>query len=501
MKKLKLDGRLRLSSFFLPSGTKQPGALELPGHALLIESGFIRQSTAGIFTLLPYGQRVVDKLERRIDNVMQSIGASKLAMPTLHSKSLWQKTGRWANSELFKLTDRKGSEYCLAPTHEEHVTKLVSNEVNGYKQLPVRLYQINRKYRDEMRPRGGMLRGKEFLMKDLYTFDDGVDAAKSTYEQVSAAYKALFSSLETPFLVAKADSGNIGGELSHEYHLPSDTGEDTLLHCSACNHVANQELATTQPLQGEGEVQRFAHAAFPDTIFFDVCLPTGRLPNMLQVERQAKQCDPSVVKLLAVQAPQGEAFGIRRAGAVVYTLDSQRSLQVEAGDACPSCSSPLAAVKAIEVGHTFYLGAKYAKQLAFTYSTKENKLAHPEMGCHGIGVTRLLAALAEIKRDEVGLRWPTGLAPFKSVIVASENSGEVAEALYDRLDDAVIDDRFDKGPMYRIKEAERQGIPNILVLGKNIELAEDIAEQWIEVSRRPQSSKKLHKIQIKHLGL
>ncbi|ORY75468.1 hypothetical protein BCR37DRAFT_341509, partial [Protomyces lactucae-debilis] len=404
---------------------------------LLIETGFIRPANAGIFTLLPYGQRVVDKLEERIDQAMQSIGASKLAMPTLQSKSLWQKTGRWANPELYKLADRKGSEYCLAPTHEECVTKLVSHEVNGYKQLPVRVYQMTRKYRDEMRPRGGMLRGKEFIMKDLYTFDDGSQAAQLTYEQVSAAYTHLFKSLETPFLVAKADSGNIGGDLSHEYHLPDASGEDTLLHCPSCNHVANQELATTLPIDAERETQRFAHASFPDTIFFDVSLPKGRVANMLQVERQARQCD------------------------------STRSLQVEAGDSCPSCHQPLAAVKAIEVGHTFHLGTKYSKQLDFTYSTQENKLEHPEMGCHGIGVTRLMAALAEIKRDETGLQWPPGIAPFKTLIVASEKTEALAQVLYDRLDDAVIDDRFSKGLMYRVKEAERQGIPNIIVLGKN----------------------------------
>lgn len=466
----------QLSKMFVPSGTITTTPLEKggggKGHGLLLKAGMVRQNSSGVFSVLPLGQLVVDKLERHIDSFMQGLGASKLSLPTLAQKSLWTQSGRWESSgkELFKLVDRNASELCLSPTHEEAVTKLVAAEVNGYKQLPVRVYQINRKYRDEPRPRAGLLRGKEFLMKDLYTFDDGVEAAQKTYQDVKSAYDQLFKSLDLPMMVAEADSGNIGGNLSHEYHLPASIGEDTLLKCSECEYTANQELARARLPDSDSDdslkIHRFAHGIYRDTVVFEVQIPRGGKVNMIQALRQAQKCDSSVTHLIPLRSDDTNPVNAR---ALIHKLNNECLTQVNAGDACPECNDGhLEDVQAIEIGHIFHLGTKYSRAMNFKYSTADNTINYPEMGCHGIGISRLIAAIAEVRSDKFGLNWPAPIAPFKRVIVVEcgleSKAIEIARQGAFAID--AIDDRSGKSVGYKVKELQLIGVPHIIVIGK-----------------------------------
>ncbi|RUS22921.1 hypothetical protein BC937DRAFT_94918, partial [Endogone sp. FLAS-F59071] len=240
--------RNRLSKMFVPTSKENflsSNLNSVASHQLMLRAGFIRQSASGVYSLLPFALRTLEKLERIIEEEMRAIDAQKLSLPILLSSEAWKQTGRWESSggELFRLKDRKHADFLLAPTHEEEITQLVANEVTSHRQLPLRLYQIGRKYRDEMRPRSGLLRGREFVMKDLYTFDATEEEAASTYEDVRRAYTRIFKRIGVPFAVADADTGNIGGTKSHEYHFTSQVGEDSLLVCPECGYTANEERA------------------------------------------------------------------------------------------------------------------------------------------------------------------------------------------------------------------------------------------------------------------
>ncbi|CCG83534.1 Predicted protein, partial [Taphrina deformans PYCC 5710] len=404
------------------------------------------------------------------------------SLPTLAPRQLWEASGRWESTgaDLFRLKDRRSTDLCLSPTHEEAVTKLVAGEVNGYRQLPVRVYQVGRKFRDEMRPRGGLLRGREFLMKDLYTFDDGAEAASRTYAQVRAAYAAFFESLEVPVLVADADSGNIGGESSHEYHLPSAAGEDTLLKCSACAYVANQELARTDfdalfdAAGDDTKIVRFGHGLYRDTVLFSTEIPASRTVNPLYLLRRARDLDPTVPGLVPIAfttsppPPPTTTTTHGHGGKTFHEIRDRRIVQVVHGDPCPSCpDGHLVAVQAIELGHTFALGQKYALALGFRYTSAANTPLAPEMGCHGIGITRLLGALAETLSDDHGLNWPPGLAPFPAVLVVEKAFGELADRVARKFGSIVaVDDRFDRTITYRVKDLHQMGVPHVYVMGK-----------------------------------
>ncbi|OAD07788.1 hypothetical protein MUCCIDRAFT_32820 [Mucor lusitanicus CBS 277.49] len=406
---IRQQGRNRLSNKFIPVTKDKPSnSADTSSHQILLKAGFVRQSGAGIYSLLPLGLRTVEKIERIIDAEMQAIGSEKLSLPMLLNPEGWKKTGRWGGSkgEFFRLQDRKESDLLLAPTHEEEITQLVAAQLQSPKQLPIRLYQIGRKYRDELRPRAGLLRGREFIMKDLYSFDATQQDAYLAYDQVAQAYRAIFEQMGVPFVVAEADSGNIGGSKSHEYHLISPVGEDTLLTCDSCGYTANEELAQ-------------------------------------------------------------------------LTMHPQDHFRVaQQGDHCVSCAdknSKLSSVKAIECGHTFYLGTKYSSVLdcGFRESGKKGDKIPAEMGCYGIGITRLLAAVAEARYDAKGIAWPTSLAPYSICIVPTDDRKQefkdMANQIYDQLGesfkgDIVIDDRR-SGFGAKMKDAELVGYPYTIIVG------------------------------------
>ncbi|KAI1660962.1 prolyl-tRNA synthetase [Daldinia decipiens] len=538
------DSFTRLSKFWIPTGGITATENE-DAHSKLIRAGYLRQSHAGIFHMLPLGQKVQGKLEILIDKYMSQLGASKVSLSSISSQALWQQTNRLEGygPELFRFTDRKDVPYLLAPTHEEEITTLVSKTIKSYKDLPLRLYQIGRKYRDEIRPRHGMLRSREFLMKDLYTFDYSVPSALSTYSQVCAAYSRLFDELKLPYLVAEASSGDIGGDLSHEYHLPTSIGEDNVIHCNSCDYVANEELATTRispsedksptesghvPTAGvwrgvskdrstlinvwypasfsDDDINTYAiksvlpeldSSLYDSTPFwssthsktrqglrlvniidyrlgspFAIALKTKPSPNFLLPE--SADLDLSIITSDYITASaNGEPLDV---------------LRIRDGDDCPRCETgKLKVQKAIELGHTFHLGTRYSEPLearvqvptdlvegdTATAKAGSMKTVPIQMGCHGIGVSRILGAVADHLADSKGLNWPRAIAPFEVVVVPSRGlekdsvivSEYLANSQASRPLDLLLDDRSVSLP-WKMRDADLIGYPILVILGK-----------------------------------
>ncbi|KAM3914194.1 putative proline--tRNA ligase, mitochondrial [Leptodactylus fuscus] len=365
---------------------------------LMYKAGLIRPTSPGCFHYLPHTVRSMEKLIRLIDRAMQEIGGQKIDMATLCSATLWKQSGRWdlVGKELLCLMDRHNQEYCLGPTHEESVTSLVATEGSiNYKQLPLLLYQITRKFRDEKRPCFGLLRGREFYMKDMYTFDITEDAACQTYTNVCDAYSNIFRTLGLKHVKVQADTGNIGGKMSHEFHLPASIGEDRLMVCGSCDFAANMEIFHP----GENN--------------------------------------------------------------------------------CPSCKGELTESKGIEIGHTFYLGTKYSRVFNAVCHDAQNKPVVAEMGCYGIGVSRLLAASIEVLSTEEDIHWPGLIAPYQICLIPPKKGSKemaassLAEELYDAIctiphmsNEAILDDRDHLTIGKRVKEAHMMGYPYVIVIGK-----------------------------------
>ena len=579
------DTRSRLSAFWTPTGGGLDSASK-DSHALLIRAGFLRQAHSGIFHLLPLGCRVQEKVERLIDKHMRTLGASKLLLSTISSDALWRKSGRLetGTTELFHLQDRKKVDYLLSPTHEEEITSLVASICQSYKELPLRLYQISRKYRDELRPRQGLLRTREFVMKDLYTFDHNVELAMKSYNAVREVYRRFFDELKIPYLVAEADSGNMGGHLSHEYHFPTPKGEDHVISCSDCGYVANEELAERKltPWPNANLKVSLWHGVTDDGLtLVNVHYPsinirhdgtagaTGShdqlnlhavkklLPSLKagdQDHLNAWREGPRSKSAILSSETHGEnprkiiniydhrippAFlsstftpdpGLRLSGQSSWehstpipttsitghptTGTPLDLLKIQDGDGCPRCpGGTLKVERAVELGHTFLLGTRYSEPLsaavavpqepssamtAPTRAENHNQLAadaagsgamrraYVQMGCHGIGVSRLIGAVAEVLADGQGLNWPRALAPYEAVVIAREGFEDAAAGIYDALSagpsrspndiqagvparggpvDAVLDDRA-KPLAWKLRDADLVGYPVVVVLGR-----------------------------------
>ncbi|PQE17560.1 prolyl-tRNA synthetase protein [Rutstroemia sp. NJR-2017a BBW] len=431
---------------------------------------------------------------------------------------------------------RKEVGYLLAPTHEEEITDLVANTVKSYKELPVRLYQIGRKYRDELRPRHGLLRSREFVMKDLYTFDYNAPLALETYEDVRKVYKNLFDELKIPYLVAEADSGDMGGNLSHEFHFPTSKGEDHVINCANCDYVANEELAVSgakKKLEGQGDIYIHRGISKDKNTLINVWywVPPGHSidVNLHAIKALVPQYDASIevvpqlwakltnssdeesgrrtlqlVNLIDGQVPSTLREKIKSMdssladlfrwpwlsdGSVIFKDDQASPSQLQRikdGDVCIQCKrSTLKVRKAIELGHTFHLGTRYSEPMNATIDVpselvKDGKVSSEapgslvrvpmEMGCHGVGVTRMIGAVAETLADKQGLNWPRVMAPFEVVVVTIAKHTEAAEEVYDALTikpriDAIIDDRT-QSFAWKMGDADLVGYPVIVVVGK-----------------------------------
>ncbi|CZR70156.1 related to prolyl-tRNA synthetase [Phialocephala subalpina] len=589
------DSRVRLSQIWVPTGGIAVTSDE-DSHAKLIRAGFLRQAHSGVFHMLPLGRRVQEKLEALIDKFMSQLGASKLALSSISSEELWSRSGRLDSigSELFRFQDRKDARYLLSPTHEEEITSLVANTVTSYKDLPIRLYQISRKYRDELRPRHGLLRTREFVMKDLYTFDYAPSLALATYHQVRGAYARLFDELKLPYLVAEADSGDMGGNLSHEFHFPTLKGEDHVINCDTCDYVANEELAESAMPQedlddssmptyngSKADIQVWRGISRDRStlvnVWYPVCLAQDPTPsegspapevNVNAVKALIPDLDASVQDPLAIwgdramHQPKTDSsvpypkrlvnlvdcrlHSVVRASiesgntdlplwptifkdsittgnvrTLVHDPSTQKSLdllRIRAGDSCPRCpDGRLKIRRAIELGHTFHLGTRYSEPLSANiavpprllesrtadvekpHDVNQNQQVPLQMGCHGIGVTRIIGAVAETLADEKGLNWPRVMAPFELVIIASKGNEEASLTVYDTLKvvsmdgggdsplDLVLDDRTHSFP-WKMRDADLVGYPVIVVLGRRWK-----AEQVVEIQcRRLKIRQELH---------
>ncbi|RGP73637.1 prolyl-trna synthetase [Fusarium longipes] len=531
--------RSTLSTTWVPTGGLTANADEF-GHGKLIRGGFLRQAHSGIFQLLPLGLRVQDKIEKLIDKHMHSVGASRLSLSTISSEELWRRSNRLDSvaSELFRLQDRKDVPLILSPTHEEEITTLVAGIINSYKDLPIRLYQITRKYRDERRPRHGLLRSREFLMKDLYTFDLTTSEAVETYRQVSGAYRAFFAELKLPYLIAEASSGDMGGDLSHEYHLPSAVGEDSVVSCDSCDYTANDEVATARTPFATDSAASVPASQFrvwrgiskDRTTLVNAWYPRlskgspGSGPSLHALKSVVPELDTSIENPLPLweeALKNGEvqlinvvdvnlsssfekarndlplltenlkAYGVK--SSTVSCSDTGTGLRlvpIADGDGCPRCDKgTLKTHRALECGHTFQLGTRYSVPLDACVDLPRSGLPEAavkeglapgsrvpvQMGCHGVGVSRIFGAVAEILADDRGLNWPRAIAPFEVAIIPSTDVVDEHLHVYDMLSinngsqpgfDVVLDDRK-RSFGWKMKDADMVGYPVLVILGKS----------------------------------
>lgn len=557
---------LRASTLFVRTLRDDPADAELPGHAALIRGSYIRRAGAGLYTWLPLGFRVYRKVEQIVRDEMVAIGAQELHFPALLPKEPYAATGRWDEygPNLFRLADRRGGEYLLAPTHEEMFTLAVKDLYTSYKDLPVTLFQIQTKYRDEARPRGGLLRGREFVMKDSYSFALDDDGLAADYQAHRDAYIRIFSRLGLPFVIVSATSGAMGGSRSEEFLTPSEHGEDTFVQ-SPGGYAANVEAVTTnapapQPYTDTPKPETFTT---PDTTTIAalvelmnqahpredrpwtngemlkhlavmvtepagtrravlIGLPGDRDADFSRLEAQFEPATvapftdddfaayPSLVKgyigppdrtatssdevtyLIDPRIGVGSCWvvGANIAGShtrnMVYGRDFVADGTIEAveicdGDPAPDGSGPLTKMRGIEIGHIFQLGRKYTEALDFQVLDENGKRVTPTMGSYGIGVSRLVAAVAEACVNDDGLAWPAALSPVDvHVVIAGKDDTIVqhAEHLAAELAtngiDVLLDDRPRVSPGVKFKDAELLGIPLIVVVGKR--LADGIVE-------------------------
>ncbi len=531
---------MRYSRFLAPTLRDDPADAEVISHKLLLRAGYIRRVTSGVYDFLPMGLRVLRKIEQVVREEMNRAGAQELLMPMVQPGELWEKSNRWEKygPELLRFTDRHNHESCLGPTHEEVICDLVSRELRSYKQLPMNLYQIQSKFRDEIRPRFGLMRGREFVMKDAYSFHADEECLHREYENMFEAYKRIFTRLGLKFRPVEADTGSIGGSASHEFHVLAESGEDLIAHCSGCDYAANVELAESGrdiPAGTPAEMEEIATpnvtsaedvAAFLKTDIAQLVKTlvyriTGgpndgkivaacvRGDDQLQEIKLARAADADSVEMASDEeiiaaggvsgfvGPQnltcrvivdetlrdatGLVAGANKADSHVNGLDIARDLngiefadlrETRAGDSCPKCGAAIELSRGIEVGHVFALGTCYSEPMQVQFQNREGRRTTATMGCYGIGVSRLMAAIVEQCHDEYGIAWPAHLAPFQVAIITmgkSEAALETSERIYHELLDAGIEVLWDERkerPGVKFKDAELMGLPVHVIVGE-----------------------------------
>ncbi len=474
---------MRFSEMLIPTLRENPSEAEVVSHKLMLRAGFIRKLTSGIYSYLPLGLAVLRKIENIVREEMNIAGAQELLLPMVQPADLWQESGRLKKygPELLRFRDRHDRESCLGPTHEEVITDLVRNNVHSYRSLPLNLYQIQTKFRDEIRPRFGLMRGREFIMKDAYSFDATDDAAQLTYEKMHYAYHRIFTRCGLAFRSVEADTGTIGGSFSHEFMVLADTGEDTLVICSKCSYAANMEKATCMPPNAivkvaesplekietpgkrkVGAVTEFLGISARELVKTMVFMADGepvavllrgdhevqvvKLQNFLGVDEVELASDQECFDATGVPSgylgPMGLkipvvvdrelmvmhnfAIGANEKNYHMINVNIGRDFQVERvadlrmiteDDACPVCGAELSLTKGIEVGHIFKLGTNYSEVLHAVFLDSDGHEQPFVMGCYGIGVSRVAAAAIEQNHDKDGMIWPLPIAPLSVVIL------------------------------------------------------------------------------------
>jgi prolyl-tRNA synthetase len=535
---------MRMSHLFLRTLRDDPADAEVDSHRLLVRGGYIRRVASGIYSWLPLGNRMVRKVAQIVREEMDAAGAQELWLPIIQPLELWERSGRNATygPELFRLQDRKETWFCLSPTAEEVIATTVAGEYSSYRDLPVNLYQINWKYRDELRPRFGILRGREFLMKDAYSFDVDEEGLKRSYQQMFDAYTRVFTRCGLTFRPVEGEAGQMGGDVNHEFMAVAAIGEDEFVWCKNCDYAANTQVATrgapTEPepdranvapmekvhtpglpgIAGVAEELGVAHDEMLKAIAFDVDgeLGLALVPGDREVNPYAlsKAVAPRTARLfededferhpglpkgyigphfpgaslvVADRAVRSKAewatganepdYHVRRA---VLDRDFKVDVwadiaQVVTGDPCPRCGGRLSVDRGIEVGQVFQLGTKYTEALDCRYTDEAGEQHPMVMGCYGIGITRVVAAVAEEHHDDLGLAWPAVLAPYDVHLVSLPGKGEqsaevvgAADRLHDDLTAAgveVLYDDRDVSPGIKFADADLLGMPTRLTVG------------------------------------
>ena len=556
---------LRMSTLLLRTLRDDPADAEVASHKLLVRAGFVRRIAAGIYSWLPLGYRTYRKIENIIREEMDAAGFQEVHFPALLPKDPYEATNRWAEygPDLFRLQDRKKNDFLLGPTHEEMFTLMVKGEFSSYKDLPLSIYQIQTKFRDEPRPRSGIIRGREFVMKDSYSFDADDAGLEVSYNKHRQAYVKTFDRLGLKYNIVSAMSGAMGGSKSEEFLAPCPTGEDTYVLCNGCGYAANVEamVTITAPYKGEkvgaievldtpntptidSLVELFnskysANISAADTLKNVLLMADEKpisvlVPGDREVDLKRLGANISGVKDLRLfedvdfakfpklvkgyVGPQdAKEFGLKlyadprvvegshwvtgankkdkhaknvTCGRDFIVEEYVEAAEVKAGDSCPKCAKAVVIDRAIEIGHIFQLGRKYAQSLGLTVLDKEGKPVVVTMGSYGIGVSRAVAAIAEQTYDELGLCWPSEIAPADVHIVATgkeDHPFDVAEQIAKDLEvkglEVLLDDRREASAGVKFKDAELIGIPKIIIVGKSL------ADGKVEIRDRKSSSK------------
>ena len=530
---------MRYGRALIPTLKEAPSDATSASHVLLLRAGYARRVGAGIYSYLPLGLRVLRKIEGIVRQELDRVGALELLLPALLPAEYFQETGRWDSygDVLLRLKDRKGTDYHLGPTHEEIITDLARREIKSYRDLPKNLYQIQTKFRDEPRPRGGLLRGREFIMKDAYSFDADESRALESYAAMRAAYQRIFERMGFDHRIVNADGGSIGGSRSEEFQVLVQSGEDELAACLQCPYAANLEVATSPPYPRRGpslaellpraKVHTPGHGGIADVAEFlqlpvtsflksllyvagkDLVLSVVRGDHQVNEVKLARALGVDEVHLASaeeVRRATGAAVGfagpVGFTGKVVVDRDAAsvsdgvtganetdhhfvhvaygRDFQgltadirsVVDGDLCPECGASLKLFRGIEVGHIFLLGTKYSKAMNALYLDDRGAQQALVMGCYGIGISRLLAALVEQHHDQNGIVFPLAVAPFQVHLVqlgselALVEATAQLEAELSRLGVEVLVDDRDERPGVKFNDADLLGIPLRLTLGK-----------------------------------
>ena len=550
---------MKASQFFISTLKEAPAEAALPSHKLMLRAGLIKANASGLYTWMPMGLRVLRKVENIVREEMNRAGAIELLMPVIQPADLWKESGRWDfyGDELLRITDRHDNEFCFSPTCEEMITDIVRKEINSYKQLPKNFYHIQTKFRDERRPRFGVMRAREFVMKDAYSFHADFASLQETYQNMYDAYCRVFGRLGLNFRPVAADTGSIGGTGSHEFQVLAESGEDVIAYSDASDYAANVELAQTLPLSGSRAAAQKnlekVHTPEVKTIaqlvdFLQIPVETTLKSIVVEGENEGELVllllrgdhefnDIKAEKLAGVKSPlamaQPEhilaAFGANGGslgpvgfkGRVYADFATEKGADwviganedgfhytgfnfgrdaaepeftdirnVVAGDPSPCGKGSLQLARGIEVGHVFQLRDKYSAALNASFLDNNGKSQIMEMGCYGIGITRVVAAAIEQNHDERGIIWTDAMAPFAAVIVPmnykkSEAVREAADKIYADLlaagVDVLLDDRDERAGVL-LADSELLGIPHRIVIGDR-----GLKEGNVEYARRTDS--------------
>lgn len=541
---------MRFSKLFIPTTKETPNDATLPSHQFLIRGGFISQTGAGLYDFMPLGKIVLDKIRTIVKNHMDEACANEVQFSFVTPLSLWEESGRsiTMGHEMLRFKDRKNSEFVLSPTNEESVVNMVKNRVTSYKDLPINLYQINTKFRDEARPRFGLMRGREFLMKDAYSFHSSEEDLVREFNLMEETYRKIYTKLGLDFRVVDADSGAIGGSGSKEFHVIANSGEDTIVICDSCSYAANIEAATRKAKTSNEKSQENAVTNAVEKIETPNCKTIEEVSSFLNVDssntlkavikravyetktevvvffvrgndelEETKACNainalelsdaleediteaglcagycgiidlPKNIKVIVDNELKGENSLVCGANEENYhlkgvdlnsiELEFADLIAVQEGDICSCCGGKLSYTKGIEAGHIFQLGSRYSSSMNANFLDENGKAKPFIMGCYGIGISRLVAAVIEQNHDEKGCIWTKETAPFMVDIIVSNSKKEdealAGENIYSQLKNAgietILDDRVNARFGFKIGDFELLGFPYAVIIGKKLQ--------------------------------